>query len=160
MMQSKLKELFEYKEGVLYWKNKVWKTGLDRTGTIAGCKNGVGYGVVKINQKVWLIHRVIFLMHHGYLPEFIDHIDRNKLNNRIENLREVTYSQSSANRSRQKNNVSGFKGVWKRKNRPSWIVRVGIGKERKYLGSYRTPEEAYEVYKKAAKTIYGQYANV
>lgn len=160
MTQSEALELFDYKDGILYWKKKAHKTGPDYTGCIAGCVNMHGRTIVKVNRKTWLVHRIIFLMFNGYLPEFIDHADRNKLNNRIDNLRDATYSQNNANRSVQKNNKCGLKGIYKRKNRNVWVVRVGVGIKRKYIGGYQTKEEAHEVYKREVVKIYGEFANV
>jgi hypothetical protein len=160
MTQIELNELFEYQDGCLYWKKKINVTGIDRTGKVAGCRQRNGYWIIKIHQKIWLAHRLIFMWHHGYFPETIDHIDRDNSNNRIENLRAATYGQNNANRKMQKNNACGLKGVWFRKDRGKWISRVGHGKARKHVGSFRTKEDAHEAYKKAAVIAYGKFANV
>jgi hypothetical protein len=74
MNQELLKQLFDYKDGNLFWKkNKKQITNIEP----------IGYVRVCLNKKQYKAHRVIFLMHHGYLPEYIDHIDGNKLNNKV-----------------------------------------------------------------------------
>jgi hypothetical protein len=101
---------------------------------------------MKINQKAHLAHRLVFLYHRGYLPEFIDHIDQNKLNNKIENLREITNSENQHNKGLNRNNSSGYKGVsWKR-NHKKWRAGVQVNKKEIHLGYYDTPEEAYKAY--------------
>lgn len=150
MTQETLRELFEYKDGNLYWKFKTHKSGVNRIGTIAGCITVEGYRLIKVNRIIWLAHRLIFMYHNGFFPETIDHINKNKSDNRIENLREATYSQNNANRSIHKNNNSGLKGVFKRKDRNLWMAKVNLNGKRVYIKSFRTKEEAYEAYKKAA----------
>jgi len=107
--QETVHELFDYHEdGYLIWK----VSGKGRTKSVAGCINSDGYSVVGINGKVYYTHRIIFLWHHGYLPEgIVDHRDRNKLNCRIGNLRDVSRACNSKNCKVYKNNISGVTGV-------------------------------------------------
>lgn len=149
--------LFEYRDGTLYCKQKIGYK--HNPGDKAGRVNGDGYIHIWINNKDHKEHRLIFLMHHGHLPRFLDHIDMNRSNNKIENIREATCSQNQANKNLQKSNTSGLKGVNKHgKNR--WVARVSNGRDRKYLGSFKTKEEAYEAYKKEAILIYGEFVNL
>ena len=97
--QQQVLELFEYRDGDLYWKVKPAKQVA--VGAKAGCKNSHGYCVVRVNKVLYGIHRIIFLMHHGHLPEYIDHADGDRLNNRIENLRQATKIQNSYNLGKQ-----------------------------------------------------------
>ena len=92
-----------------------------KSGDIAGSLNKTNkYYQIRLNYKNYLVHRLIFLYHHNYLPKVIDHIDRNKLNNKIENLREVTHSQNLMNCKSYKNSSSKYKGV-------TWIKKIKIG---------------------------------
>ncbi len=77
------------------------------------------------------------------MPKEIDHIDRNKLNNKIENLREVTKSENMANRKKHKTNKSGYKGVAYHKASKKWRASVRINKKDVWIGCYKTPELAY-----------------
>ena len=106
---------------------------------------------VKINNDTYLLHRVIFKMINGFLPEFIDHIDRNKLNNNINNLRECTSSQNRSNTSKSKNCGTRLT------NSGKYRVKICIKGVRKNLGLFETQEEANEVYDKAAKELHGEF---
>lgn len=105
--QNRILELFEYRDGGLFWKVKPAKQ--IAVGSKAGCKNSHGYCVVRADGVLYGAHRIIFLMHHGYLPDYIDHADGNRLNNSIDNLREATASENCYNKSAQSNNTSGEK---------------------------------------------------
>ena len=105
LTQEEVKNIFYYDDGKLYWKNppNVNKYLKNRE---AGSYTEKGYKVVNINKKRYRIHHIIFLYHHGYLPnQFIDHIDNNKTNNKIENLRECTASQNRWNTLKPKHNM-------------------------------------------------------
>ena len=91
--------LFDYKNGELYWKFSL--SCKSPKGTIAGSVKKDNYRRIGINKKVYLAHRLIFMMFHGYFPKFVDHIDGNKLNNYIENLREVTHAENMKNQKGQ-----------------------------------------------------------
>ena len=80
--QDYVKQLFEYRDGELYWKVKYSQRV--KIGAKAGALDGDEYFRISINGKRYLNHRLIFLMHHGYLPEYLDHIDGNPSNNKIE----------------------------------------------------------------------------
>ena len=112
-----VRELFDYRDN----GNLVWKVRLSRRtriGDIAGTPSGAGYHVVIVDGRPNKTHRVIWLWHHGYTPEGdLDHINRVKLDNRIENLREVSRQCNTRNTGNQKNNTSGAKGIY---THPSW----------------------------------------
>lgn len=127
-------DLFDYREGVLFWKKKVSRNIF--VGKQITSKSGNGYLQVSIKKKMYPVHRIIFLMFNGYLPKIVDHIDRNPLNNRIENLREATNVQSGYNRGLQSNNTSGTKGVVWNKKASKWQVQLWIDKKYKYFGVY------------------------
>lgn len=84
--------------------------------------------------------------------EKVDHKNGNGLDNRRSNLRSSSHEQNMGNRRKNKNNTSGFKGVSLKKGK--WIAKVG-GKQ---LGTFATPELAFESYKKAAVEKYGEFA--
>ena len=145
-----LHQLFKYRDGELYWKKRNQKK--------AGCVNGDGYRHIVIKGKLYGAHRLIFMMHYGYLPEFIDHIDNNRLNNKIENLREATRQQNSWNRKINANNKSGVKGVSWCKLTKKWRVQGRIDKKVKYLGVYETLEEAVNVISNFRFLNHGSFA--
>lgn len=106
-----------------------------------------GYARCKINNEIFLLHRFLF-------PEYemIDHKNRNRLDNRDENIRKATFSQNMANSSKKKNTKFPYKGVRKDKNKYYAVIKGKI------LGGFYTIEEAAQAYDKAAKEIYGEFA--
>ena len=120
--QKLLHQLFEYKGGKLYWK--VDAAYNVKIGDVAGTTDSKGYKTTKINGKIYKVHRLIFLMHYGYLPKFVDHKDKNPSNNKIENLRDATHSENQLNSKIPKNNTSGIKGVSWNSLVKKWAVRL------------------------------------
>jgi hypothetical protein len=137
-------ENFEYKEGELYYKIRT--ANCIQIGQKAGGIKENRYYAIRIKGKNYFTHRLIFLYHNGHLPEFIDHIDRNKLNNNIENLREVTKSENHMNIAKYKTNKSGFKGVSWSRGAKKWQAQIQINCKKIRLGYFTTPELAYEAY--------------
>jgi len=149
--------LFEYKDGDLYWKFSL--SCKSPKGTIAGCIKHDRYRRIGINKKPYLAHRLIFMMHHGYLPEVVDHIDGNRLNNRIENLREATQSQNCQNQKIQKNNTSGYKNVTWNKRKRKWRVALKANKKHIEIGYFKDLELAGLVAQEARNKYHKQFAS-
>lgn len=104
------KELFTYNSGNLFWNNS--KSLKAKKGKKAGYTDPrTGYGHVRINYKMYPLHKLIYLYHHGEYPQIVDHIDRDKRNNQIENLRKCSKSQNEANTSARKTNKLGEKHI-------------------------------------------------
>lgn len=154
--QDYVKQLLEYRDGVLYWKVS---RGKAKVGAKTGYLNQIGYFQTQVNGKLYLNHRLIFLMHHGYLPQYLDHIDGNTLNNKIENLRAATLTQNQYNRKLNKNNSSGVKGVWWRKDIKKWRVSFKINGKEKSFGSYDDLELAELVAQEARTKYHGAFVN-
>lgn len=106
-----------------------------------------------------LMHRQILQAEKGTV---IDHINRNKLDNRKTNIRFCTVAQNGWNRGCASHNTSGFKGVYRdaRRNQHQWFIKLVVNKQPLYLGSFNTPEEAYSVYKKKITEIHGDFAMI
>jgi hypothetical protein len=85
-----------------------------------------------------------------------EHRNMDSLDNRDENLRIATVSQNNCNRRAQRNNKSGFKGVYRHNQK--WAAQIGFNGKRKYLGYYPTPELAFAAYCAAAKQLHGDFA--
>jgi hypothetical protein len=156
MEQSKVKHLFEYKDGNLYWKNPTRITM--KPGTIAGCINKYGYVQVGINHKYYRMHQLIYLYHHGHIPNFIDHVDGNKLNNHIKNLRECTVHQNNRNVKLVSSNTSGAKNVSWCKFKEKWRVSIRINNKHKSLGYFEDFELAELVAIEARNKYHGEFA--
>jgi len=157
MLTKELVEsLFDYKDGALYWKVRAANNVF--AGDKAGFIQGNGYYGVRIDGKIYPLHRVIFLYHHGHLPVMIDHIDGNILNNRAENLRPVTVQQNGANRKRNANNASGVKNVSWSKAACKWTVMVQKAGVQHYFGRYESLDEAALVAKQARTNLHQTFA--
>ena len=160
LTQEYLHELFDYRDGNLYWKisrnNFHAKIG-DKAGGLG--KNG--YYRISIDSKRYYNHRLIFLYQYGYLPKYIDHIDNNPLNNKIGNLREVTHSQNHMNRKQNSRNASSqYKGVCWDKSNKVWIAQIQLNNIHKYLGGFKSEQKAALIYNNAATELFGEYTNL
>jgi len=154
--QELVKELFDYRDGVLFWRMRVAHN--IQIGDRAGCNLDTGYRTVQIKRKPCREHRVIFLWHYGYLPQYIDHINGVKNDNRIENLRPCTKSQNGLNSKKRTTNKSGFKGVSWCKVRRKWRVLVRDEGKQKTIGFFVCLEEAALASQRAAKELHGDFA--
>ena len=153
--QELIYRLFEYKDGNLYWKMCGKRT--DLIGTKAGTLNGDRWQVT-IDKKHYKLHRLIFMMFHGFMPDEIDHIDNNPLNNRIENLRPASRSEQCCNTSLRIDSTSGIKGVTWDKARNKWIVSINKNKKTVFRGRFDNLELAHLVSLEARNKYHGDYA--
>lgn len=161
--QDLLKELFDYQDGELFWK--VSKGSRANIGYRAGSVIRSGYLHVMINGKHYYNHRLIFLYHHGYLPEFLDHIDGDSLNNDISNLRVATQQENCRNKKKGKSingksTTSNFKGVTWDKQHQKWMSYIFVGGKRKHLGRFVSEIDAAKAYNKAATKSFGEFARL
>jgi hypothetical protein len=160
LTQKTLLENFRYDEttGNLYWKVKRANT-TDLSKPISA-KDRHGYIVVctKLSGKVknYGVHRLIWMMAYGVTPKNIDHIDGDRTNNKILNLRDVTHQQNMMNKKRKCDSGSAYKGIYKVKN--SWIAEITFMEKRHYLGSFKTAQEAGLAYAEASKKLHGNFA--
>lgn len=146
---------FRYEDGRLYWVSCHIKSLI---GTEAGSENKNGYSNIKVpGLGSRRCHQLIYFMHHGNVPETIDHIDGNSRNNRIENLRAATQHQNMFNTKMYANNKTGYKGI---RQRPSgkWTAEIGFNNKTVVLGSFRSLSEAIEARKSAEEKYYGEFA--
>lgn len=113
--------------------------------------------VTKINANdVSLASFILDIKTNHYI--LIDHKDRDIFNNQKENLRIATQAQNNINKTKQKNNTSGYKGVCWHKNRQKWMAQISIRGIKKNLGYYFTKTQAAKAYNKAALKYYGEFA--
>jgi hypothetical protein len=156
---AELNDLLDYdpETGLFTWKKNRGKRVC--AGSIAGNLHHSGYINIRINGKLYPTHRLAYKMCYGSDPVgMLDHINMDKSNNRIANLRDATATQNQRNKRAPKNNTSGFKGVCWYPTRKSWRAHIKINKKFTHLGYYKTKEEAALAYEKAAKELFGEFA--
>jgi hypothetical protein len=153
--QEELNSILAYDPltGILIWKDN--RSNMIK-GSIAGSVNSAGYKTITINSKTFRVQRIIWIMMFGYIPNdfFIDHVNGNKIDNRLENLRLATNSQNQQNRPAPKNNSSGYRGVTWHKQMNKWMARISHHGKRKLIGFFDSAEDAYKAYKNEAKEIF------
>jgi len=153
--QEFLQSIFMYDPltGHLTWKDS--RSNMIK-GSLAGCVNKAGYMVVTINSKTYRVQRIIWLWMFGSIPAnfYIDHINGNKLDNRLTNLRLATNKQNQENRAAPKNSSSGLRGVGWHKNYGKWMARISHNNQRKTIGFFDTKEQAWQAYKAEAAKLY------
>jgi hypothetical protein len=156
---EQLKKLFEYKDDGTFVR-KIATSNRVKVGDSVGWKTSGGrYLGLCVNGKNELMHRMVFLYHHGYLPECIDHIDGNGINNRIENLRASTQSQNLMNASGKLNTKSGKKNVYWNSHVNKWCVHVKFNGRAKYFGAYEDIELADLVAIEVRNKYHKEFAN-
>ena len=155
---QRFNEAFEYKDGDLYWKIMT-NPSKKLIGKKAGCKSSGAYGVVNLDSKAYSIHKVIFCMHHGWMPPIVDHINLVCDDHRIENLRAATHVTNNYNKIVQKNNKVGIKNVcWSKQNK-KWFVQLTQNKKRIFKAYFDDLELAELVATEARNKYHGEFAN-
>lgn len=120
--------------------------------------SSIGYWVIDLEHKRYFVHRLIYEMSYGEIPEDkeIDHIDGNRANNHIDNLRLVTRSQNQQNRKANKKTKGSYlKGVSAIGRK--WRARITVNKKSYALGTFPTEEEAHDAYCVAGKRLHAEY---
>ena len=159
---ERLREVLRYDSdnGEFWWRVKPSKYAhrVDISNP-AGFVKPDGYRQIKIDGVTYREHRLAWLYVHGEWPaEQIDHIDLDRSNNRIDNLREATHSENMCNSSLYANNKSGFKGVYWNKKLRRWMARIGVSGKLIYIGLFDCPSVAHDAYCEAAKKYHGEFA--
>lgn len=144
--------------GVFVWKIN---SGRARAGNIAGCVKD-GYIVIRLNGKLHFAHRLAWFLMRGDWPEAIDHINHDRADNRIDNLRPANKKINGRNAALSKNNKSGICGVhWHQhqvKNYGGWVAQIKYNGITHYLGHFKDFFEACCA-RKAAELQYDFHLN-
>jgi len=153
LTQSEVKCMLDYNPdtGEIKWRKS---KGSAKAGKKAGKINCKGYLVITINGVYYQGHRIAWLYHYGEWPSsHIDHIDHDKTNNAINNLRDVSMSGNMQNQIKAKsNNKSGLLGVSSSKH--GFYAEIKVYGKRMYLGLHKTAQDAHDAYIKAKREMH------
>lgn len=140
------------------FKNKITR-GNSAKGSVIGSINGDGYLRVRFNKREFYLHRLAYYMHYGFMPEFVDHINGVRTDNRAINLREATISQNGMNKLMQSNNTSGFKGVTFHKRAGKWVGFCTVNRIRKSTRYHETAKEASDELEVIRINLHKEFSN-
>lgn len=144
LTQDELKKLIEYNQDTGEFFRK-YKT---RSSKLIDTKPNASTGYIHIRlynngeSKKYAAHRLAFLYVNGYQPKQVDHINRDRCDNRISNLREADDGINSKNRNKRSDNTSGYTGVTWNESHKKWVARININGNRHLIGEFKEKEEA------------------
>jgi hypothetical protein len=150
--------LFEYRDGALFRRAAPPRSKV-LAGARVGTVNGCGYEIFSYKKKQYRAHRIIFLLHHGYAPEYVDHVNGNRLDNRVENLRAADPVTNQYNTKKHVDNTSRHKNVWVDPRTGHFVVKVAVSRKNTYVGTYKTLPDAVAAAKQARIAAHGAFAN-
>ncbi len=161
----RVRPLTHFRDGTQQTAYTVWhrwnmRYSLTRVGSVRQPEYASPYGyqcvLVGVDGENHMLARLLFKLIHGRDPVNVDHKDGNPFNMAACNLREATISQNTMNTGARRNNKTGLKGVfW---FRTGYAARICVNRKTHHLGTFRSPEEAHEAYKKAAARLHGSFA--
>ena len=154
--QQVISDNFYYAHGSLF--NKKDRGHHSKVGHIAGSLTAKGYRRLELMGRSYYAHRFIWILFNGSIKdcEFIDHINGNKSDNRIENLRKVDASGNNQNlRTAKSNNETGFLGVVLNKKTSRFEAQIRSHGLKKHIGTFDTAKAASEAYLLAKRQMHG-----
>lgn len=149
---ARVRHLINYnpKTGLFTWNAKRRRC---TPGAKAGCRMKNGYIIIRLDNALYLAHRLAWLYMTGAWPAHqIDHVNGDRADNRFSNLREATNIENAHNRHKRRNNKSGYTGV--RAESKRWLAEIKVNYKTIRLGLFDTPEEASRAYQDARKTYH------
>ncbi len=152
--QSRLKEVLEYDPltGAFTWRKT---RGRAAAGSVAGCVNHSGYCMIRVDGYAYYAHRLAWLYTYGEFPDgLIDHINRDKTDNRLSNLRVCSNMENGQNAKISSANKSGTTGVFFNASRQKWMAQIMVARKNVHLGFYESIEDAIRVRKEAEARLH------
>ena len=160
--QDVLRQTFRYDPelGKLFWLPREGDVSWNKVfgGKEAGCLDSKGYVRIRTKGCVWVAHRVIWKLVHGSDPDYVDHINGVRSDNRLCNLRSVSQTENARNTAKHRTNTSGCTGVYWLARESRWYAVISINAKRKVLGSFRDKSDAIAT-RKAAELELGYHKN-
>lgn len=160
--QRKIIKALDYDSatGIFRWKTN-GRGPTKRAGAIAGSRHSRGYVRIKVDGVTYYAHRIAWLIEHGRWPvEEVDHINRDRADNRICNLREATVAENRRNNCGQPSRRrSRFKGVVRENKSARWVAKICTSGSTKRIGLFDSEEDAAQAYRQAALQDHGEFAS-
>lgn len=158
LTQQRLKQVLKYDPdtGLFTW---LWRRGSIQIGDPAGHLHPSGYISISVDGEPYRAHRLAFLWMLGRWPEKtdVDHINRNRSDNRWTNLREATRSENLFNSQRRSDNSTGQRGVYFNKSAQKFKVEIWCDGDRYHLGYFDDLVQATAMYEGAARLVHGEF---
>jgi len=158
--QAQLKSILAYdpQTGLFQW---IEKKGLRLPSRAAGSRDPRGYIRIGYKGERYWAHRLAWLYVHGeFPPEDVDHINRDRSDNRICNLRLASRNMNNGNTGKWRTNTSGYRGVSWDKRALKYECYIWKLDKKHHLGYYDDPKEAAAVYNMNARSYFGDYATI
>ncbi len=157
LTQEELRKYLSYDESTGLFIRLVASQGV-KVGDVAGAIVGRGYIRIQLNFERYYAHRLAWFYMYGEFPVGeVDHIDGDRKNNRISNLRVCLKNENLRNAKIRIDNKSGFRGVSWNKRKGRWSAQAAVDKKQYYLGYFTTPEAASAAYQAFAKKHHGEF---
>lgn len=154
-----VKSLYSYDPETGIFRLTIGRGGYP-AGKIAGTLGNTGYLIISVDGARHPAHRLAWLLVHGFWPPaYIDHINRNRADNRICNLRLATQSQNNVNSCLRLDNATGHKGVMFDVRRKKYRAYIVVDSKQKHLGRFQEFDVACAAYDRAAVELFGEFAS-
>jgi hypothetical protein len=155
---ERLRELLAYDPETGEFRWKVYRSPHARAGDAAGCAKGNGYRKICVDRRYYHAHRLAYLWMTGaWPPEDVDHRNRQRADNRFQNLRPADKAQNAANTGLYRNSRSGFRGVARVGDK--WKAHVSVRGIYQHLGMFKPAEEAALAAQAARESAFGEFAS-
>jgi hypothetical protein len=153
-----LQKMFIYNKDTGIVTRRVTVSPNAKKGDIVGSLDSCGYLQFSMDYKMYKLHRIIWTYIHGDIPDEIDHINGDKTDNRLCNLRNVTRCDNLKNKPIYRNNKSGVLGVHWQSGRGKWVAKIDVNGKRIHLGSFKDLNEAISA-RRNAEVLYNFHKN-
>lgn len=153
---ERLRQLFDYNtDGSL---TRLISKGTQKAGTVTfGKKEKHGYRRMWVDGDLYLFHRIVWQWHYGDDPLFVDHINQDRNDNKIDNLRRVDKNSNCRHQLLPKNNTSGFFGIALNKDKGIWVAHISVNCKKITIGSSKDIKKAVLLYNEACNKYHGEF---